>query len=450
MAPNFADLYMAYFEAQFVYTHEFQSLVWVRYLDDVFCIFTQGQEKLNDLFSYLNSCNPSIQFTMEASMESVNFLDTTVSIQNGNLKTNLYSKPTDAHNYLLFSSAHPRSCKTSIPYSQFLRIRRICSDIEDYDTNVKLMGTHFLRRGYPLHLVEEAALKVRRIDRQSLLHPPNRAQNPKDDDKLVLVTTYNPDDNTLRDLVTKNWNLLGKSTNTSFLHEKKLMTAYRRPQNLKDILVKANCKIKQPTRGTTTSKQPRISQFLARSLNAQAPIVASSSSADLTTAGKPPTRCNSLGNLTQSITSANICTNKRCRYCPLIDKTGNITSNVSGEVFSCKKNISCKSSNVIYSITCQICNKQYVGQTLRKLAHQFQGHFYNIKIAQETKKSDNAVGMHFSRSDHTGVQDMKIQILDFIKLPPKSVTANTLRLKIEKAWIHKLRCTAPHGLNIFD
>jgi hypothetical protein len=33
MAPNFADLYMAYFEALFVYTYGTQPLVWVRYLD---------------------------------------------------------------------------------------------------------------------------------------------------------------------------------------------------------------------------------------------------------------------------------------------------------------------------------------------------------------------------------------------------------------------------------
>jgi hypothetical protein len=60
------------------------------------------------------------------------------------------------------------------------------------------------------------------------------------------------------------------------------------------------------------------------------------------------------------------------------------------------------------------------------------------------------VGIHFSRSDHHGTKDFKIQVLDFIRLPPKSVHGKVLRLKIEKAWIHKLRCTAPHGLNIFD
>ena len=100
---------------------------------------------------------------MEVSDESVNFLDTKVTITDTGLKTDLFCKPTDAHNYLLFSSAHPRSCKSSIPYSQFLRVRRICSDIEDYDKNVTMLGTEFLKRGYPPHTVETAAISVRRL-----------------------------------------------------------------------------------------------------------------------------------------------------------------------------------------------------------------------------------------------------------------------------------------------
>jgi hypothetical protein len=103
-----------------------------------------------------------------------------------------------------------------------------------------------------------------------------------------------------------------------------------------------------------------------------------------------------------------------------------------------------------------------VGQTKRKILKRFQGHFYNIKSAQEFFQSGpssgkikgrapkDAVGIHFSRKDHNGTNDLKIQVLEFIRLPPKSERGLTLRLKIEKAWIHKLRCTAPHRLNIFD
>ena len=44
---------------------------------------------------YFNSCDPNISFTFEKSQQSVHFLDTQVSVTNGQLTTNLYSKTTD-------------------------------------------------------------------------------------------------------------------------------------------------------------------------------------------------------------------------------------------------------------------------------------------------------------------------------------------------------------------
>ena len=267
----------------------------------------------------------------------------------------------------------------------------------------------------------------------------------EDNSNIILVTTFNPYDDSVKDLVHKNWDLLGKSTNTSFLHEKHLLAAYRRPKNLRDILVRADCQIKKPKSANIGDNTP----------------VASTSNTDVT--GTPrhiPIRSNSLVNVLNR--NKNLCSNKKCRYCPLLDKTGQITCTKSGQNFVCKKNISCKSSNLIYSITCNTCSKQYVGQTKRKLSERFQGHFYSIKSALEyftcqktgmqTNKREpkDAVGLHFSRADHNGTNDLKLQILDFMHLPPQSERGKTLRLKIEKAWIHRLRCTAPHGLNIFD
>ena len=55
-------------------------------------------------------------------------------------------KPTDSHDYVLYSSAHPQRCKDSITYSQFLRIRRNSSDIDDFDHNVIFLGKFFLER----------------------------------------------------------------------------------------------------------------------------------------------------------------------------------------------------------------------------------------------------------------------------------------------------------------
>jgi hypothetical protein len=315
-------------------------------------------------------------------------------------------------------------------------------------------------------MIEEAAIKARRLNRDTLLAPKTRNNlSTEQDDKMILVTTYNPYDNTVRQLANQNWDLLGKSTKTTFLHDKKLMTAYRRPKNMRDLLVRADCQIKQPQTNNTPVRPQTVMDLLLRRDNTQQEIHASSSTSDIHSNQDTNLRqSRSIGNLQLPIVNRNACKSKKrkCRYCPLLNTSGTTTCTVSGKTFRTKKKVTCRNSNLIYCITCKVCNKQYVGQTKGKILDRFQGHFYNVKTAMEFYQSRNkpgktvgrepkdAVGMHFSRNDHNGIQDMQIQVLEFMHLPPQSERGRVLRLKIEKAWIHRLRCTAPHGLNIFD
>ena len=71
---------------------------------------------------------PTINFTADWSKISIIFLDVTVFITEGIIETDLYAKPTDSHQYLLSSSCYPFYCKKGIPYSQALRLNRICSN----------------------------------------------------------------------------------------------------------------------------------------------------------------------------------------------------------------------------------------------------------------------------------------------------------------------------------
>ena len=123
VAPSFAKLFMADFEQRWVYTYPVQPSMCLRYIDDIFIVWEEGENSLSDFITHLNSCHTTIKFTSEQSTSRVNCLDTTVHIdENRKLYTNLYSKPTDSHNYLLYDSAHPQHTKRSLPYSQFRRL----------------------------------------------------------------------------------------------------------------------------------------------------------------------------------------------------------------------------------------------------------------------------------------------------------------------------------------
>ena len=75
----------------------------------------------------MNTVHPTIKFTAASSRTEIPFLDILIKVRDGLLHTDLHIKPTNTHNYLHYLSAHPRHCKDNIPFSQFLRVRRLCS-----------------------------------------------------------------------------------------------------------------------------------------------------------------------------------------------------------------------------------------------------------------------------------------------------------------------------------
>ena len=91
LAPSFANPFMGSFEKKYVYTYELQHLIWKRFIDDIFFVWTYGPDELDKFVHYLNGCHKTIKFTIETSSKSINFLDTTVKKEeNGSLSTTLY------------------------------------------------------------------------------------------------------------------------------------------------------------------------------------------------------------------------------------------------------------------------------------------------------------------------------------------------------------------------
>ena len=67
---------------------------------------------------HLTNFNSSIKYTHTISANTVTFLDLQLTIDSNHFISCAHFRPTDSHNYLLFSCSHPPSCKQSIPFSQ--------------------------------------------------------------------------------------------------------------------------------------------------------------------------------------------------------------------------------------------------------------------------------------------------------------------------------------------
>ena len=133
--------------------------------------------------------HPTIKFTADWSKTSINFLDVAVTFTEGITETDLYVKCTDSHNYLLPSSRYPFYCKKGIPYSQALRLNRICSNNEFFDKRCNDFEKYLLERGYSEKMVHKEILRARASPRDALLEKVN---NQEKQNKITFDTTYHP------------------------------------------------------------------------------------------------------------------------------------------------------------------------------------------------------------------------------------------------------------------
>ena len=148
-APPYANIFVAGLEEEIFKNPKFKPFLWLRYLDDIFCLWTEGVDKLKEFFNYLNEFHSSIKFTTEYSEKQFNFFDILVTKSDSGEKlcSSLYTKPTNTHQYIHATSCHPAVHKNSIAYGQAIRLKRICSDENDLQRNLVSLESWLVNRG---------------------------------------------------------------------------------------------------------------------------------------------------------------------------------------------------------------------------------------------------------------------------------------------------------------
>ena len=168
MAPSYANLFiMGKLEQSAIENDPFKPYVWWRFIDDIFMVWTEGEEHLQTFLHHLNSIHPTIKFTHEysnSSHQSLPFLDVHVYLDNSPVETDLHTNPTDKHQYLLKTSCHPAHTKRTITFSLALCLRRICSCTDDFFNKRCTELINFLElRGYSRHFVKKEINRTRII-----------------------------------------------------------------------------------------------------------------------------------------------------------------------------------------------------------------------------------------------------------------------------------------------
>ena len=238
MGHSVACIIMGYLEELFFADYEHSTLMlYKRYIDYIVGAASCPEKELQCFIDQLKNFNSSIKYTYTISNNTVTFLDLQLIIDNDHIKSCAHFKPTDSHNYLLFSSSRPPSCKQSIPFSQLLRIKRCCSDNDDVITISNQVANYFSARQCPKHIVESANEDVHSIHREDILMPSSKKVSP---DRIPLVLPFHPSTYLLRRIILKHYKTLMTDQDTKDIFKLLPITSYKRERNLCNHLVRAS------------------------------------------------------------------------------------------------------------------------------------------------------------------------------------------------------------------
>jgi len=400
-APSYANIFMGKFEKDHLYPRlKGKCLTYLRYIDDIFLIWTASKHELDEFIEHANTIHPTIKFEFVISETEINFLDTTIYInKNNKIATKLFKKPTDRSAFLHRKSAHPENQKKSIPYGQTLRIKRICTEKEEFQRSVTELTSSLVCRGYKEEEIKIAVEKANSIPRDHLLtyKTKNKSSN------IPLVLTYNKTLPSINKSIRKHWEILSiDEKQAEIFKNTKPIVAYKRNKNLRQYI------------GHTTIAEDKVRRSGYDPRN-------------------PPK-----GECKPCLTKVgNLC-------CLQIRDTKEFTSRTTNEKFVIRHKVNCKSTHVIYLLECKRCRIQYVGKCETQL---------NIRINNHRKdvQSINAIPVckHFNDKNHSFNDDARFTIIEQLKNLKESKAILTERLKRrEDFWINRLKTMRPDGLNI--
>ena len=206
MAPAYVNMFMGRLKKQLLMSVTMRPFSWLRFIDEIDMKWLHGCDNLDTFLQKANSFHSTLPFTAEVSNDKHVFLDTQSRLDEHRICTDINTKPTDTHQYLLPTSCHLKHCCKNIPYSLALRLRQICSDSNMFELRAKELTNQLHIRGYLKQDIASAIDKARQRSRDALLS--YRPKSAEVGTILPFVLTYHPDLPKIRVIVDKNWSII--------------------------------------------------------------------------------------------------------------------------------------------------------------------------------------------------------------------------------------------------
>ena len=366
-----------------------------RYIDDGAGFFVGSEQSF---ITWINSINTSLKkyglFIDESVLKQVNefahFLDIQFCFDlQGNLQTDLYTKPTDKRSYLYFGSAHPNHVYSGIVHSQCLRLRRIINSQDRLKSRLDELCSCFKVSGYPESMLKNISDKVLNMERSLC---PKRSVE-KNRDSICITSCYGTDEKLVKSLKKYENDLL--KTN-SFKNKTKPVFSY--------------IKRTGPNIGSKLSvlKSIALGNKIGKTV-----------------------RCNSIN----------------CMCCKLISSDQIVE--INGQLVHYAPG-NCKTKNCIYLVLCRACKKPYIGRTVQAISNRMTGHRDCFKLTLENQENIDYTSDDFSLGLHLVNEHGCSNKSDLNKMYNVHILENCSPALLEKQehnYIHRYDTLYPKGLN---
>ena len=421
MAPAYANLFMGELEPKLIKLNSKAILIWKRFIDDIFIVWTDTESALDTFIENINKVHHTIKFTHEQSTEELTFLDTTVYKgpkfhETGLLDVKTNIKPTNKQLYVHKTSYHPESCKNAITTGETQRYLTTNTQEQTFKEMTHKLTNKLIERGYKAKQIKQSLKKFPFCSRNTIL---NKEKQKQEQPPTVIPVKYNDSCNEIREIVNKHWDKVQEDTQLKNLFPNKPMLAYKKNQSLANNLVRS--KIKTPI---------QMINETPRSHRTDPPPAVTKNFDSLFPKGIPIKKCNKRTcKLCHRMRIGKTIYNRKCHLNVLIPKY--------------KYQLTCWSSRVVYAIKCNKCHETYVGQTVNRLRDRIQRHITAI-----TSEPTRHMSHHFNKS--CNIENLQFIPLEKVDDRMSKRDAEQELKRIETLWIRKLSTMQPWGMNYLE